>query len=297
MKELKNCMIKFGVAGNSNSFYDEGYKHTYQAADWCKKRNLDLFEYSFGHGVNMSLETATLIKNSFQDSNISLSSHAPYYINMANEDPLMIDKSIKLILSTIEKSLLMGSKRVIIHPASQGKMDRKRAELLMLDNIHRLSDVLSESNFSNDLILCWETMGKVGQMGTVEEIIEICKIRDNFYPCIDFGHINAREQGILNNPQMYNTIIQKLQENLKKDNFLNMHIHFSKIQFSNKGEVKHLTFQDELYGPKFEPLAGLIAKYNIQPWIVCESDGTQAEDAIIMKNIFENILKEDSNCL
>lgn len=281
-------MIKFGVAGNSDSFYEEGKKHTYQAADWCRKRNLDLFEYSFGHGVNMTFDTASLIRKSFEASNISLSSHAPYYINMANEDKSMIDKSINLILSTMEKSLQMGSKRVVVHPASQGKMTRNKARILMLDNIRYLSDKLLEFPFSNGLILCWETMGKVGQMGTVDEIIEICEIRDNFYPCIDFGHINAREQGILNKPNMYNTIIEKLHENIDNIKFLNMHIHFSKIQFSSKGEVKHLTFKDDIYGPNFEPLADLIVKYNLQPWIVCESDGTQAEDAIIMKNIYES---------
>ena len=65
-----------------------------------------------------------------------------------------------------------------------------------------------------------------------------------------------------------------------------MHVHFSKIMYSAKGEVKHLTFADEIYGPEFEPLAIALKDLKLNPYIVSEADGTQVEEAAIMRDIY-----------
>ena len=62
--------------------------------------------------------------------------------------------------------------------------------------------------------------------------------------------------------------------------------HFSKIQFTSAGEKKHLTFADTEYGPEFEPLAEAIILEGVYPRIICESDGTMAEDALYMKKSY-----------
>lgn len=281
-------MIKFGVAGNSQSFYDAGFSRTIDAAKWCSDIGIELFEYSFGRGVNMLKEKAVEIGEKFKEFNISLSIHSPYYINMANTDPEMIEKSYDYIKSSMIIAKHMQANRVVVHPASQGKLTREQANTIMLNNIKNLSDRLDEE-FPENILICWETMGKVSQMGTVDEIVKICSLNNRFYPCVDFGHINAREQGILNKAENYNTIIDKLKNNLENKKFLNMHVHFSKIQFSDMGELRHLTFSDNLYGPSFEPLAELLYKYSMEPFIICESDGTQAEDALKMKEIYYSI--------
>ncbi|HQC54174.1 MAG TPA: TIM barrel protein [Clostridia bacterium] len=278
-------MIKFGVAGNSNSFYEEGLNKTVDAASWCKQRGIDIFEYSFGRGINLSQVAANQIKNAFQKENVILTVHAPYYINLSNTDNEMIEKSFTYIINSIIKAIELGANRVIIHPASQGKLERKEAELIMLDNIKKLIDILNHHDIS-DVLLCWETMGKVGQMGTVDEIINICKLDYRFIPCIDYGHINAREQGVLNYPENYNTLFQKLLDNLGFDKVANMHSHFSKIEYGPRGEIRHLTFEDSKYGPDYEPMIDALIKFNLTPYVVCESDGTQAEDAITMKKYY-----------
>lgn len=277
--------MKFGVSGNSKSFYDEGHKRTIEAAKWCRDRNIDIFEYSFGRGVNMSVLTAREIKKAFDQENIIITVHAPYYINLSNTSSEMIEKSFGYIIKSIEIAKEMGGSRIIVHPASQGKLNRKEAERIMLDNAKKLTDILDEKKL-NDIYICWETMGKKGQMGTVDEIINICNIDDRYIPCIDYGHINAREGGILNNEENYNTLIEKLIENIEFAKIFNMHSHFSKIQFGDKGEIKHLTFEDNVFGPNFEPLIDALIKYKLKPYIICESDGTQAEDCIMMKNYY-----------
>ncbi len=281
-------MIKFGVAGNSRSFFDEGHSATIEAAQWCKERGIDIFEYSFGRGVTLPEATARTIGDKFKSEGVSMSVHAPYFINFANVDPEMIKKSIGYVTASCKKALDFSTDRVVVHPASQGKLTRDDAMKAVLANVALLREELCEKGYAN-IKICFETMGKLGQIGTVDEIIEICSLADNFYPCIDFGHINAREQGILKCASDYNTIIQKLYDNMPKDKVFGMHIHFSKIEYGAKGEIRHLTFADEKYGPDYRPLMEVIHDRKLEPCVICESDGTQAEDALSMKNYYYSL--------
>lgn len=278
-------MIKFGVAGNSNSFYNEGYKHTYQAAEWCKNRGIDAFEYSFGKGVKMTESTAITIGKAFKEQSIELSIHAPYYINFANPDPLMIEKSIGYVLASLEILKLFGGDRVVFHPATKGKVTREEALATANANIEKLACAIEEAGFS-DKKICIETMGKLAQIGTIEEVVQFCNVAPFFYPCVDFGHLNARTLGTLKGEDDYEKLIVYMLENLPEHKVKYMHSHFSKIMYGPSGEIKHLTFEDDVYGPEFAPLSKVLRKYELEPVIICESDGTQAEDAIQMKNIY-----------
>ena len=278
-------MIKFGVAGNSNSFYNEGYKHTYQAAEWCKNRGIDAFEYSFGKGVKMTESTAITIGKAFKEQGVELSIHAPYYINFANPDPLMIEKSIGYVLASLEILKLFGGDRVVFHPATKGKVTREEAVATANANIEKLACAIEEAGFS-DKKICIETMGKLAQIGTIEEVVQFCNVAPFFYPCVDFGHLNARTLGTLKSEDDYEKLIVYMLENLPEHKVKYMHSHFSKIMYGPSGEIKHLTFEDDVYGPEFAPLSKVLRKYELEPVIICESDGTQAEDAIQMKNIY-----------
>ena len=279
-------MIKFGVAGNSLSFYSEGNKHTYEAAKWCAEKGIDVFEYSFGKGVRMTESTARQIGNFFRLYNVDLSVHAPYYINFANPESDKINSSINYVFQSLTKlNEFNWGERVILHPATQGKLMRNEAVELTYKNLSLLAENVVQQGFS-DKKICLETMGKLAQIGTVEEIINFCKIAPFYFPCIDFGHINARTMGGLKSSDDYRIIIDFMLDNLPFEKVNRMHIHFSKIMYGSAGEIKHLTFSDNIFGPEFFPLALVIKEYNLEPVIICESDGTQAEDAIFMKELF-----------
>ncbi len=281
-------MIKFGPSGNSESFYAEGFTKTEQVPKWLKDRGLDCFEYSFGRGINMGDEKASLLKDAFAKEGIEISVHAPYYINFANEDEEKIASSINYVIESAKKVKLMGGTRVIFHPASQGKATREHAMAVTKQNFDKLTAMIY-ANSLEDLTFCPETMGKIGQMGTPEEIIELCSIDKVFIPTIDFGHINSRYQGILKTESDYENLLQQFISGLGMGKMKNFHSHFSKIQYSGKGEVKHLTFADEIYGPEFTPLAISLKKLQLEPRILCESAGTQAEDSQEMKKIYYKI--------
>ncbi len=278
-------MIKFGPSGNCESFYAEGHTRTEEAAAFVRERGLDCFEYSFGRGVRMSEGTAASILAAFQKEGIEISAHAPYFINFANPDDEMAEKSYGYVLDTAKALKAMGGKRVVFHPAAQGKATREEAVSLTEKRLLILRDLIY-ANGLEDMIFSPETMGKLAQIGTVEEIARFCKIDPIFVPCIDFGHINAREQGSLKTAADYQSRLQYLIDGLGYERMKHFHVHFSKIMYSAKGEIKHLTFQDELYGPEFAPLAEALKTLGLEPYIVSESAGTQAEDAESMKKVY-----------
>lgn len=282
-------MIKFGPSGNSASFYAMGYKHTAEAPEYLKKFGLDCFEYSFGRGITLSKEKAEEIGAAFADAGMEISVHAPYFINFANPEEEAAQKSYGYVLNSARYLKHFGGSRLVFHPAAQGKQSRKEAVERTADRLKTLRDMIYENGLQ-DIMYCPETMGKLAQIGTLEEVVEFCKIDKIYTPAIDFGHINAREQGSLKTVEDYKSRLEYAIGELGYDRMKNFHVHFSKIMYGGKGEIKHLTFEDAVYGPQFEPLAVALKELGLQPYIVSESDGTQAEDAKAMKDIYFNTL-------
>ncbi len=278
-------MIKFGPSGNSLSFYEEGHEHTEEAAHFLKERGLDCFEYSFGRGVRMTEAKAESIKEAFRAEDVEISVHAPYFINLANPSDEMAAKSYEYVLQSARALKRMGGKRCVFHPATEGKEPRSVAFARTLDRVKILRDYIY-LNDMQDLMFCPETMGKLAQIGTVEEITEICLIDPVFTPCVDFGHVNAREQGSLKTAQDYRIRLEYMIDRLGYERMKGFHVHFSKIMYGAKGEIKHLTFADNVFGPEFEPLAEVLNELKLEPYIVSESDGTQVEDAAEMKRLY-----------
>ena len=218
-------MIKFGPSGNSESFYAQGYLHSEQVPKYLKDFGLNAFEYSFGRGVSLSDEKAYSIANAFADSGISLSVHAPYYINFANEDDEKIANSIRYVLQSAEKARLMGANRVVFHPAAQGKATREKAFERTKYCISALAEEIYRQGL-DDITFCPETMGKMAQIGTVEEIAEICKIDKVFIPTIDFGHVNCRMQGALKEKEDFREILDYFISEIGREKMQNFHVHF-----------------------------------------------------------------------
>lgn len=283
-------MTLFGPSGNSVNFAAAGLKTAEQSAEWVKNLGLDAFEYSFGRGITLGDERALSIGAAFCNAGIELSVHAPYYINFANADDEMIEKSISYVSDSAKKCKLMRGKRVIFHPASQGKDTRENAFARTKRNFIKLAEKIADESLS-DMLFCPETMGKIAQIGTIEEITELCELSDFFVPTIDFGHVNAREQGSLKTTEDYYSRLSYMVDKLGYEKMKNFHIHFSKIMYSVRGEIKHLNFDDDVYGPEFEPLADALLRLKLEPVVICESAGNQDYDALYMKQTYAKAAK------
>lgn len=171
-------------------------------------------------------------------------------------------------------------------------MKRTRREALDIAR-YSLGEVLracDDAGFGH-ISLCPETMGKINQLGDLDEVLELCTLDERLVPCIDFGHLYARSLGVLDGPEEMRRMLDRVVEVLGEERAGRFHSHFSHIEFTPKGgELRHLCFSDEGWGPEFAPLAAEVARRGWSPTFICESAGTQSEDALTMK---EQYLQEE----
>ena len=281
-------MVKFGPGGNCDWFYESGYKNTFQIPEFLSKVGLDAYEIQCGRGVRMGEDAAIKLAQSAKEKNIALSVHAPYYISMSSVEEEKRLGSIRYILQSAELAKKTGASRIVIHSGSCSKMSREQALTLAMDTMRLAVCEMDAAGFDN-ISMCPETMGKINQLGTLDEVISLCSIDERIIPTIDFGHLNARDGGILKTAADFEKIIDTVENKLGGFRAQNFHVHFSKIEYSAGGEKKHLTFEDTVYGPDFEPFAEVISKRNLSPVIICESAGTMSKDALYMKEYYNSI--------
>lgn len=273
-----NDTPKFGTAGLSDSYAAKGFDPQKIAA-YTASFGLTAFEYQCGRGVRLAHDKAQALGKAAAAQGITLSVHAPYYISMSGLDDEKRLHSVDYLLQSCALVKALGGRRVVFHPGSCGKQSREAALEKALDTMRRAVAACDEAGYG-DCILCPETMGKINQLGTVDEVLALCAVDPRITPCIDFGHIYARSGGVeLTDTASYAALLDKLGDALGDDRAVHFHAHFSRIAYTAGGEKCHLTFADTAYGPPHAPLLQLLKQRKLAPTIICESAGTQAEDA------------------
>lgn len=276
--------IKFGPAGNAQSFAEAGFKATVDAPRWLHEMGLNAYEYQCGRGVNIGEETARKIAAQAALHDIAMSLHAPYYINLSNRDEERVQKNIGYVLASCQAATWLGADRIVVHTGGVGKQSRTKAFENTKENVRDILNAVEQAGYTTTI--CLETMGKQSVIGSAEEIFELVALDDRLLPCIDFGHLNARTCGKCSTEEEFAQVLDLMENTIGTERARVFHSHFSHIEYGPKGEVRHLTFADEQYGPDFAPLAKLIAQRSWTPRFICESAGTQAEDAKQMMDMY-----------
>ena len=285
---MSDWKIRFGTAGTSDSFAALGYKNSLDIPAYTAEMGLDAFEYQCGHGVRLGLEKAARMAAEAAARDLVFSVHAPYYISMSSLEEDKRLNSVHYLLQSAAVCKALGGRRIVFHPGSCGKQSREAALEKALDTMRRAQAALDEAGYS-DMTLCPETMGKIGQLGTLDEVLALCRVDARITPCIDFGHLNARTLGGIQTKADYAAILDRLEETLGDERAKQFHVHFSRIEFSKGGEKRHWTFAETQFGPEPAPLLELLAERKLAPVMICESAGTQAEDARWMKEVWQNL--------
>ncbi len=271
----------FGPAGNAGNF---PYKSSLDAPKWLRDLGLDLYEYQCGKGVNVGEETARALGERAREQGVRLSLHAPYFINLANPDPESLSKTAGYILSACRAADWMGADRVTVHSGALMKRTRREALDTAVPSLREVIRMVDGEGYGH-ITLCPETMGKINQLGDLDEVLELCQLDERLSPCIDFGHLYARSLGADEGLEATVRMLDKVAAALGEDRASRFHSHFSRIEFTpNGGEKCHRTFADNGgFGPDPAPLLSELARRGWSPTIICESAGTQAEDAVTMK--------------
>lgn len=282
--------VSFGPAGNSDSF-SRAHKSSLAAPGWIRAFGLDAYEYQCGKGVNVGEETARKLGENARKEGIRLSLHAPYFINLANPDPESLQKTIGYITAACRAADWMGAERVVIHSGALMKRTRREALDIALRSLEEVVKACDAAGYGH-ITLCPETMGKINQLGDLDEVLELCTLDERLTPCIDFGHLYARSLGADDGAEAFGRMLDRVESVLGQSRASVFHSHFSHIQFTpGGGEKCHRTFDDDDgYGPDWAPLAQAIARRGWSPTFICESAGTQAKDALTMKRIYQEVL-------
>ncbi len=223
----------------------------------------EVCEVAFTHSVYMDKKQAEKIKEFAKNSNVELSIHAPYYVNLNSDEKAKVHATMQRILKCCEIGDALGAKNIVFHPGYYGKEfsnaktkdEKDKAKEETFQNIKKrimeMMEVIKEKKWN--VVLCPETMGKINVFGNVEEISRLVKETGCGF-CIDFAHILARDKKI-NFKQIKELFPQK-----------SWHCHFSGIEYNEKGERNHINLRKEQWKELFENLPK-DKKINI----VCES--------------------------
>lgn len=215
-----------------------------------------------------------------------MSVHLPYFVNLAAQGEEKRAANLRYFVEGLAAGRAMGASRAVFHPGS-AKGDRAALLGRACAFLKEILAVLEGLGLLEGMTLCAETMGKVNQMGSLEEVIALCGVDGRVWPAVDFGHLHCRGLGAIQGRQDYIDILDSLERGVGKERAQTMHIHFSRMEFTAGGEKMHHTLAETQYGPDFEPLAAELALRAYAPVVICESRGTQAEDAASLRAIYE----------
>jgi len=278
---------RFGPAGNDASFPS---KSSIDAPSWLSSMGLYAYEYQCGRGVRVSEGTAEAIGEAAKKHGISLSVHAPYFISLSGTERDRVEKSIGYILQSGGLARTLGASRVVVHCGGLCGLTRDEALRNTMENLKEALLRMRDMGISG-VSLCIETMGKKNVLGTTEEVARICEADEALLPCVDFGHVNARTNGGIQSFEDASRELSLLEGILGFERVKKLHVHFSRIEFSAGGEVRHLTYDDERFGPSFDPVAAAMIGRGYEPVVICESAGTQARDAVLFQGIWNALLE------
>ncbi len=278
---------RFGPGGNSDAFKSSGFLSTVDAPAWLSSVGLDAYEYEAGNGLAASTSTLAAIGREASVYGIKMSYHTPYFISLSGVVEEKRLKSIEYIRQSIDAARLLGASTIVVHAGSCAKITRDEAMRLASDTLARTAASVNTYGIKIGI----ETMGKINQLGTLDEVLELCRIDSCFVPVVDFGHLNARDLGgVFKSADDYERVFDKISNRVDAYIAENLHCHFSKIEFTSSGEKRHLTFDDDTFGPDFEPLIEVIVKNKLSPTLICESAGTQSQDSLTMKTLYQSMI-------
>jgi deoxyribonuclease-4 len=259
--------IKLGPAGSAGH-------GTLEGISFVKEKGLQSMEVEFVRGIHMKNELAKQCGKRAKELGISLSIHAPYYINLASVEKEKVKASIKRIIDSCERGHHIGATHVVFHAAFYGKLSPEETHDIVRESVGQMQSHIDSKGWK--VRLAPEITGKVSQWGTLDEILKLSKEMGCSF-CVDFAHLYARNRGVID----YVKVLDKIQEAGHK----HIQCHFSNINFGLKGELNHLDLNGK---PPFEPLAKEILKRKLDATIICESPITW-KDSLKMKRVFKKL--------
>ncbi|MFA6988767.1 MAG: TIM barrel protein [Candidatus Gastranaerophilaceae bacterium] len=271
----------FATAGIPNKTKPRSYD---QAFIDLEEMHLGGMEVEFVHGVNMNSATSKIVKEISKNKNLVLTAHGPYYINLNSQEQEKIDASIVRIIQTARAAYGFGGYSITFHAAFYMKMDKEYVYKKVKDGFSQIIDILKEEN-----VKIWirpETTGKETQWGDLDEIIRLSKEFDMVLPCVDFSHLHARTGGKFNTYDEFSLVFEKIGTEIGEYALKEFHAHIAGIEYSLKGEKRHLNLENA--DMNYKDLLKAFKAFDVKGVIVCESPNIE-EDALLLQEFYNSL--------
>lgn len=273
--------LNFLTAGMPLSTGKGGYGRAFEI---LSDLNLDGMELEFVHGVRMNDETRELVKKERESRKLILTAHAPFYVNLNSQEEDKVEASVQRIIETGLAAQSTGAFSITFHAAFYMKQDKEEVYQKVKNRISEISRFYHDNNLN-----VWirpETTGKATQWGDLDEIIRLSKEFDNVLPCIDFSHLHARSVGKYNTYDEFSKILETVGNELGQRALDNFHAHLAGIDYGDKGEKKHLIFEES--DMNYKDLLKVLKEFNVKGALVCESPNIE-DDALLLKEYYYSI--------
>ncbi len=277
--------IRFGPAGIP--IRCEG--GTIEGIKCCRDIGLSAMELEFVQGVRMKEDAALEVAKVAKEQDISLSSHAPYFVNLCSKESEKIANSKRHIITSAKITSLAGGNITVFHPGFYQKLDKEEAFQLAKKNLQDIEAELKTLNSKPTCRLGAETVGKKSAFGGFDENIRLSQELELVVPVIDFAHLHARGDFKIKNDADYKAIFEKLEKALGPKYVNAFHCHFSEINYSDKGELNHFPLGTN-NEPPFRPFMKVLAENGYSGTVICETPKLEY-DSLIMQAEFENVKK------
>ncbi|OGJ64329.1 hypothetical protein A3C37_05490 [Candidatus Peribacteria bacterium RIFCSPHIGHO2_02_FULL_53_20] len=271
-------MLRFAVAGCPHTTPPPG--GTVEGLKRAKELGINAMEIEWVQNVPKNPERMEEIRSTAEKLDITLTVHAPYFVNLNSPDPVTLSASIQRIVAALSMGQLAGVRSVCVHPAFYLGMTPEIA----YENVRRATEKILKlkAKFFPNVNLAYETMGKTAQFGTLKEVLKLSKEFD-LYPTVDPAHMHARTNGKINTIKEWNEMFDLYEKYLGKKSLKNVHMHFSGIAYGPKGEKHHLPLLES--DAKWKDFLAVLKKRKIEGVVVCESPLLE-KDTIRMQETF-----------
>ena len=266
--------LNFLTAGMPLSTGKGGYPRAFEI---LKEMKLDGLEVEFVHGVRMSDETRALLKQISSEQGFILTSHGPFYINLNSKEEEKVEASVQRIIETAQAAHDFGGYSITYHAAFNMGADKETVYNQVKVQTQKIIEELEKEKI--DVWIRPETTGKSTQWGDYEEIIRLSKEFEQVLPCVDFSHVHARTAGAYNTYDEFCLILDKISHELGQRAIDNFHAHLAGIDYTAKGEKRHLIFEES--DMNYKDLLKALKSFGVKGALVCESPNIETDTKIL----------------
>lgn len=266
--------LNFLTAGMPLTTGKGGYT---RALEIIKEMGLDGMEVEFVHGVRMSDDSREVLKQASQEKNVILTAHGPFYINLNSKEEEKVEASVQRIIDTAKTASDFGGYSITYHAAFYMGKDKEEVYQQVKTQTQKIVDILEKNK-----IKMWirpETTGKSTQWGDYEEIIRLSKEFEQVLPCVDFSHVHARTGGEYNTYDEFCKILERIGTELGDFALKNFHAHLAGIEYTAKGEKRHLILEDS--DMNYKDLLKALKAFDVKGALVCESPNIETDTKIL----------------